>query len=309
LGILRHGQELFNPKWITAVITDSSSRLHIVPIKYALGDYFITELNRKPYVFKIDGSRIKIWRQTLARSFRILLYDTTHYKPITSEIKELELALAKNSLPKVNTMLLNLMKLLGRQEKAKFQPHKIADLLKDVDKYKDEYAEQVRNIETYLSNLKIDKIVTPLRNLADFLDSEVLTTDPGFLGTIVSHYQRTDIEHKKINNAPIGSKTAWLKWIAIFSLVGLVLAIIYMAYEQGAFDGLMKLGEPFGSVGEAWKSAMQGTGPKPQDVMSQFTPEQLKAAIDRGEVNPDSLPPDIRKLVEGVKLPTVSENP
>jgi len=305
-----HGRDLLTSKFITAIISDSSSRAHFVPIKHTIGDYFLTVLDKQMYVFKLVGSEIKTYRQTAIKSFRVLFYDTTHYRPIATDMcKELELVLDKNSLPRLNMMLFKILKAIGRQQRPKSDTYEIADFKAALKKYEDHNPDGYKNITNFLDNLAIDNICTPVRKIGDFIEDDLLDTDSGFLGTIISHFQRTDVIHKKVTNQPIGSKTAWLKWIAIFSLVGLVLAIIYMAYEQGAFDGLMKLGEPFGSVGEAWKSAMQGTGPKPQDVMSQFTPEQLKAAIDRGEVNPDSLPPDIRKLVEGVKLPTVSENP
>ena len=70
--------EFFSAKWITAVITDSSNRLHLVPIKYTIGDYFVTKINNSLYVFKLDGSQIKNYRKNYEKIKSVLFYDTTH---------------------------------------------------------------------------------------------------------------------------------------------------------------------------------------------------------------------------------------
>ena len=305
--IIGHSKSIFSSKWITAQISDGSSRLHFVPIKHTIGDYFVAMINKQLYAFKIVGSEIKTYRQTLIKSFRVLQYDTTHYRPISPTSEALKLALEKNSLPKVNMLLFNLLKLLGRREKSEFTNHKLAELIKEISEKEKDYGEQIKNITNYLENLKIEEIVTPVRKITDYLEGDLLATDPQFLGTTISSYQRTDVEHKKVTNYPVGAKSAWIKWIAIFALVGMIAAIIYIAYDQGVFDSLTGM---FGSF------QLQGGGPSflqpnqpsaSENIMSKYpTPEALKAAIDRGEVDYNSLPPDIKKLVDGVKLPTAS---
>ena len=305
--VIGHSKSIFSSKWITAEIVDGSSRLHFVPIKHSIGDYFVAMINKQLYAFKIVGTEIKTYRQTLVKSFRVLRYDTTHYRPISSDSEDLKLVLEKNSLPKVNMLLFNVLKLLGRREKVKFESHNLPKLIKEISDKENEYGEQIKNITNYLENLKIDEIVTPVRKISDYLEGDLLATDPQFLGTTISSYQRTDVEHKKITNYPVGAKSAWLKWIAIIALIGLVAAIGYIAYSQGVFDSLTGM---FGSF------QIQGGGPSflqpnqpsaSENIMSKYpTPEALKAAIDRGEVDYDSLPPDIKKLVDGVKLPTAS---
>ena len=305
--IIPHSKSIFSSKWITAEIADGSSRLHFVPIKHTIGDYFVAMINKQLYAFKLVGSDIKTYRQTLVKSFRVLRYDTTHYRPISADSEDLKLVLEKNSLPKINMLLFNVLKLLGRREKATFENHDLPKLIKEIADKENEYGEQVKNIQNYLENLKIDEIVTPVKRIADYLEGDLLATDPQFLGATISSYQRTDVEHKKVTNYPVGAKSAWLKWIAIIALIGLVGAIGYIAYVQGVFDGLTGM---FGSF------QLQGGGPsflqpnqpsQSENIMSKYpTPEALKAAIDRGEVDYDSLPPDIKKLVDGVKLPTAS---
>ena len=309
--IVGHSKSIYSSKWITAEISDGSSRLHFVPIKHTIGDYFVTMINKQLYAFKIVGSEIKTYRQTLVKSFRVLRYDTTHYRPISSDAENLKLVLEKNALPKVNVLLSNILKLLGRREKAKFENHDLAALIKEIGEKEGEYGEQIKNIINYLENLKIEEIVTPVRKISDFIEADLLATDPQFLGTTISSYQRTDVEHKKVTNYPVGAKSAWLKWIAIIALIVAMVAIIYIAYDQGAFDSITGMFGAFQLNGGGAPSFFTPNQPSAsENIMSKYpTPEALKSAIDRGEVDYDSLPPDIKRLVDGVKLPSVEKKP
>jgi len=299
MGVL-HGRDIFNSKWITAEITDAASRIHYVPIKKPIGDYFLTEIEDMVYVFKIDGSRIKTYRQTLVKSFRILQYDISHYLPIGKEVKELELVLEINSLPKVNSLLQNIFMYLGRREKTKtvgFTPHQLKELIEELGKQEDQYSEQIKNILGYLDHLHIEEIVTPLRGISEFIEGDLKATDPNFLGSIIDHFQRTDIEHKKVTNTPITSKTAWIKIIALFAMIGMIGAVGFIAYEQGAFDSIASM---IPSLEFEPLPASIGGG----DFMSQYPdPLDLKIAIEKGEVSYDSLPPDIKNLVDNIELP------
>src|SRR3990167_1622422 len=201
--IVGHSKIIYSSKWITAEISDGSSRLHFVPIKHTIGDYFVAQINKQLYAFRIDGSRIKTYRQTLVKSFRVLQYDTTHYLPISSETKELELVLQKNSLPKTNDLLFKIFKLLGRREKSEFIPHQLKDLVKELEANEAKYPEQVKNIKIYIESLGVDQIVTPVRRIADFIEDDLIATSPSFLGEGLTHYQRLDFEHKKVTNSPI----------------------------------------------------------------------------------------------------------
>ena len=42
---------IFSSKYTTAVITDSANKVYLVPIKYTIGNYFVTELNKTFHVF------------------------------------------------------------------------------------------------------------------------------------------------------------------------------------------------------------------------------------------------------------------
>ena len=305
MGVL-HGRDLLSSRHTTAIIWDASNRLYFVPIKYSLGDYFPVVINNLLYVFKIEGSRILTYRETLSKAFRVLIYTTSHFLPISAEQKELELVLHENNLPRVEGNLYSIMKILGKKEKDPFQPHNIKELLEEVAQKEDEYSVETRNLITFLDHLKVDRIVTPVRRLSDFLDGELLETDPKFYGTVTALQERTDKGNKMITNAPMGPKIAWMKWIAVMALIGLVLAVVYMAYDNGWFDPVLNAGKSL----EGFEGFNFSPGSSSQDLMQKYpTPEALNAAIDRGEVNYDSLPPDIKAMVDSYEPPTVTPTP
>ena len=306
MGVLS-GKDIFSSKWVTAIIFDSGGQAHFFPIKSVLGDYFVIDINHKIYCFEIVDSRVKTYRQTLVKSFRFLLYDTTHSRPISPENnKELEEIITKNNLPKLNMNLFNILHALGKQEKQEFTPHELQGLIKEVSENKGQHSEQAVNLINYLQNLNIEQIVTPVKSITEFIEDDLIATKPGFLGDILSVFQRADIENKKITNTENKGKTAWMKWIAIIAMIGLVIAVIYMAYDNGLFDPILNAGKSL----EGFEGFNFSPGSSSQDIMQKYpTPEALNAAIDRGEVNYDSLPPDIKAMVDSYEPPTVTPTP
>ena len=302
MGVL-HGRDLYNPKWINAEIDDSSGRRFVVPIKFTVGDYFLTEFDDQLYCFEIDHTAIKTYRGTGLRSIRFLNYDTTHFRPITEKVKELELVLKKNDLPRVNNVLANVFKVLSKREKNPFTPHSLLELIKELDSHKDEYGEQVRNIVEYLNELKVEEIITPLKGISNFIEDDLKTTRPNFIGSIVSHYQRLDMEHKKVTNTPIGPKTAWMKVVMLLMLVGIIGFIIYFLWSEGYLDSVSNIG---GTFEQFELPSFPSGGPSTPDILNQYSPEELRAAIDRGEIDYDSLPPEVQDMVDNVELPTVT---
>jgi len=303
MGILSH-KDIFNAKWITAEITDASNRIWYVPIKNPLGDYFLADIDNQIYCFKIDGARVKTYRHTLIKSFRILQYDTNHYLPVSAgDNKALEDVLKKNSLPRVNLMLFNILKVLGKMENQdEFTPHRLKDLISKISKKEDQYAEQVKNITNFLESLNVDEIVTPVKKVSEFLEDDLMETDAKFLGTIVSTFQRTDIEHRKVTNTPLTGKVAWMKFIAVAIVMMAIIAVAWILYDSGTFDSGFSI--------PGFDPSSLGFGEPVEDPLKvwteKYTPEELKAAIDRGEVNYDDLPKVIRDTVDSVKLPEVT---
>ncbi len=306
-----HGRDIYSSKWTTAEITDASNTLHFFPIKHVIGEYFPVTIDHQLYIFKIDGRRIKTHRPTAAKSFRVLQYNTTHFLPVSAEITELELMLKKNNLPKVDGTLFSIMKILGRKEKiqnGKFEPHDIQKMLEELGDKKDDYSDEIRNMITYLEHMNVDKIITPVKRLGEFLEGDLLETDPKFYATVQALHERADKGNKVITNAEIGPKAAWMKMAVIFMLVGMIGFAVYWMYDQGYFDSFLAIGEGF--------QGLQGVIPAPgnfqvptaknsQYYMDNYTPEELKAAIDRGEINEDELPQDIQEMVKDIEPPQI----
>lgn len=298
---------LFDTKYITAIISDESDRSFFIPIKNVVGNYFLAEIERQIYVFTLKGARILTKRQSATRSFRYINYETSHFRPVSlADNKELELVLETNKLPKVNFMLFSVLKELGRREKGikkgKFlldTPHRLKDLVDEISKDENKYTEQVRNIKEYLDHLKVEQIITPVQKMANFLDEDLIQTDPGFYGEIISRFKRTDIEHKIIMNKPVKASKHWLKWIAVMVLVMGVAAGALLIFGGGNmtmpdFGGLLptSLTAP-GAMSSA-------------EFQRLYTPESAKIAIDQGTLNINQVPPELRNIVTSVKLPTVT---
>jgi len=173
MGVL-HGRDLLSSKWITAVISDASNRVHFIPIKHTIGDYFVCDIDEETYAFRIDGSRILQWRESMVKTFRIIQYDVSHYLPLTAKVKELEMILQANHLPKVDGMLASIFKILGSKEKKNFEPHKLTDLVARIAEYETKskvsgiqpdqnFSKQAMNMINYLDHLNVEEIVTPLK--------------------------------------------------------------------------------------------------------------------------------------------------
>lgn len=295
---ITNGRDTFSPKYVTAQIVDSSKRIRNVPIKYTIGDFFLTEIGKgQLFCFKVDPSRIMTYQETMTKSYRVLWYTTRNYQPISAgDNALLEDVLKTNSLPKVNHMLLGTLRTLGKREKnisdnSKFPGHSLQSLIEEVSVHSNQYSEQVQNITNYLEHLQTNQIVTPVREVSEFLDEELIVPDAKFLGDIVSTLQRVDQEHKKVTNVPITGKLPWLKITLILGLVMVLGGAGYYLYSSGAFSNF-SLG---GFLGQSATS---------QDLMKQYpTPEALKVAISQGKVSESSLPPDIKREVDAIKLP------
>ena len=307
MGVLS-GKDIFSSKYVTAIIFDSGGQAHFFPIKYVLGDYFVIDINNKVYCFEIVDSRVKTYRQTLVKSFRFLLYDTTHSRPISPENNQnLADIITQNNLPKLNMTLYNILHALGKQEKQAFTAHELQGLIEEVSKNKGEHSEQAINLVNYLQNLNIDQIVTPVKSITEFIEDDLIATKPGFLGDILSVFQRADVENKKITNTENKGKTAWLKWIAVLAMVGLVIALVYMAYDNGWFDPILNAGKALEDVNFSFTP---GAAPTDTEFAKKYpTPEAAKAALDRGELHESQIPPAMRELVKNVKTPEAVPTP
>jgi len=306
MGVLT-GKDIYSSKYITADITDAAHKVHFVPIKYVLGDYFLADINQRIYLFKIDGARIFTWEKTLAKSFRKLYYNTSHVRPISPEdTKQIDLLLKENKLPKINKNLYQILRLLGLNEELKEgdKPrHSLKKLSEEVEKQGEKHPEEVANMIQYIKNLGEDReIVTPIRKIGEFIERDLIETSAGFLGDVIAHYQRTDIEHRKVMNRPYGIKKPWMMIIALMMVVLIIVAVVVYLLEDGAFEGIIP--------------GLPGTEDPAEAIMAKYTtPEALEEAIDSGELDFDELPKDIRSMLtkfreaEEAKGPTATPIP
>ena len=188
------------------------------------------------------------------------------------------------------------------EDQKEFTPHKLKDLIGKISKKEDQYAEQVKNITNFLESLNVDEIVTPVKRVSEFLEDDLMETDAKFLGTIVSTFQRTDIEHRKVTNTPLTGKIAWMKFMAVAIIMLGIGAVAWIMYDSGTFESGFTI-PGFDSFSDSLTGAVEDPIKK---WTEKYTPEELKAAIDRGEVDYDDLPKLLRDTVDSVKLPEVT---
>lgn len=303
---------IFSSKFTTAIISDASNKIYLVPIIYTIGDYFVTELNKTTYVFKIDGSQIKQFHGIRKNVFSLLFYDTRHYKPLNPTTDKLEQILKTNSLPKVNSTLAKVFKALGNKEKKDFEKHTMADLIKDLSTLKDNKKKQSKEMKkgynyddkfastvNYLKSLGVEEIVTPLKSVSEYIQEDLLATDPGFMGSIISSYQRTDVEHKLMTNTASGGKLSMMKIVIFAVLIGTVGMLGYVMYTEGIFDG----GNPLSGLfpGIQTPNAQIDLSNDGQVMDKYPTGQSLKKAVDSGAVDYNKLSPKVQAMVDGLE--------
>ena len=284
-------KDVYSNKWTTADI-QSADRVWFVPIRYQIGNYFLAELDGLIYCFTTTEQKIKTWKQTGIKGFSKIYYNIDHWSPLSpADAKDLEVILTKNGLPKMNTKLFNVFKILGSREKENFEPHDIARLVEEIGMHREEYKEQVDNLINYLDHLNVDKIITPLRKTTDYLESDFKATSPQFMGSVVTAAIKLDEEHKVITNKPVNAKKPWLKFMVIMMLIGVVAGLGYWAYSSGAFSHLVPT---IGSAGPV----------NSNDLMKQYpTPEALNAACDAHKLDCTALPKDVQDFLSHATTP------
>lgn len=305
MGVL-HGRDLLSTKYLTAIILDAVSGAHFVPIKHEIGPYFFAKIKDDLYAFDTRGEQWT-YRETLVKSFRFIIYFTDCFKPVSQYHKELEVLLKKEYLPLMDRMMLRFLTILGRAEsKQKFVAHKIPEVLNRLEQKKEgpKYAELYKNMITFVKDLEIDEISTPVRRITESVTNDFIIPDAKFMASIRSAFETLDREDKIINNVPIGAKTAWAKWIALLSMIGFVTLLAWVGYDQGWFSFIENMipdlggvSIPFGGVG--------GPG-TPTDAAFRAaypTPEAAKAALDAGKISLSDIPPSMRDLVQNTPTP------
>ena len=202
MGILGW-RDLLSAKWLTALNTDVNGRLFFIPIKHLLGDYFVAKINGHIFAFEMGYQQIKTYVATASQFFKVVFYDTGHFRPIHAAIqRKLKLWLEAHWPPSSSLSFMSCFRVLGERELAVRQPppHDPTSMTDVYATYKDS---DIREIDSYVRGMATDEIVKPTETLRDYLDTELRTTHPAFLGQLAHHIEHTDNYHKQMNNVPI----------------------------------------------------------------------------------------------------------
>lgn len=184
MGLLK-GQ-VQSPKFTTAEITDSDNRIHYVPIKHVIDDYFLAKIGGNHFAFSMKNARILTHRSDsgLGSSFQVIQYDTCHYSSLSPTTKELEQLLESHSLPKMDRTMHNMFTVLARRETKGFGKFRVGDRLfeteKNAQKYLDGLKEQYKYEETYNPEtqeyekvpLKIERDIHQIEELYKIFEDE-----------------------------------------------------------------------------------------------------------------------------------------
>ena len=301
---------LFSTKFINAIIRDAGNRFHVVHLKHFLGDYFVTTIDNQPYAFKMVGSEVLSYDEPALKGIRIINFSTKHYRPISDKTDAIKQLLEDNGLPRINMTLFQSLKTLGKREGKDFKKHDIEKLLEEIIKERDsevgkilekdgKYQQAAIRVIEFLKSLDTKEIITPVKEISEYIEDDLIATDAGFYGTVMVTHQRTDIEHKKVTNTTIGNKKPIVVVLAIIMLIGLIMAIGYIGYNEGWFD-------QFGDFFESFEGLGQGVSLQPPSqpvsqgsIAAKYkTPEDAKAAIERGDAKLTDFPPNMRDLLK-----------
>lgn len=293
--------EVLGTKFTTAVISDSDDRVHFVPIKHTIGDYFLVQIDEKYFAFTLKGKRILTHRSKtgIGKSFQMIQYDTSNSHCLKPTTKELEVMLSENSLGKLDRQKFEILSILARREKKNFGKwsvgkrdfetekeakdylenlddktipgkdendkdvkiilevkhniHSMEELALVFEKEKGEFPAKVKEIKAYLDSLDINHIVTPIRNVTDFIEHDLITEDSGFLGEGMARVQRLDGTLREVTNVPVKPKGNMMKYLVVALVIGIGVAGVYALSESGALDGVTDFMDNLSTIQEGFK--------------------------------------------------------
>lgn len=289
-----HGRDLLSSKWPTAIIIDSVGAAHFFPIKNPIGDFFFAIVNNELYAFNTRVQPFS-WRQSMAKTFSFYVYFTDNYNPVTQDLKELENVLERNETGKLSLLLYKAFKHFARGEKRKFEAMEKQKLIEALAKEKEKNPKRYADYEdlvSFLKELPIDKIVTPVKRITDMMDSTILAPDPAIFGAIKTSLKLLIEENKDVNHVEIKAKKGWMKIILVAMVIVMGVAIAWFVYDGGYLDNLGSMvGPSFGGMSD-------------QQIMQQYpNAPALKAAVDSGKLDYNSLSPAVKKMYDSIKPP------
>jgi len=298
IGIL-NGRDLFSPKWITAQISDSAGRLWFVPIKFSIGNWFIAKIDRSLYVFEIDSRAIRTYYATGVRTLRFLFYDISNCQPLqTEQIDYLRRFLEKNHIQKVDNRILTLLRNLKSTETAATESHDLTQLFETLEK--EPLTADLSALLTFLSELDNMQISAPVEPISTFLDDELMTTKPSFLGNLFTLHEGVVDVRRQVFNRPQSGRVSWLKMGMIIMVIMSIAVFAYIGTEEGWFD-LDSLDLGIGGLELAPSTSAEDPS-DPNYWFKRYSPEELATLVDNGTITKDELPNEVWDLVKTVEV-------
>lgn len=290
----------YSTKYLNAVIWDAGGNEHLVVVKNIFDNHFVTEINNQYYCFRIVDKEIKTVAEIVTGTlYRKIYYDVGHYMPLSSNNESLKLFLKENELPKLDRPLFNALYVIGKSKTgniSKSEPFQFKELIEQLStnkslKKNEKYNEYLQNTKDYLLSLNIEQIVTPIAPITDYIHETLIATNPGAIGSVLQQAINTDNVRKVVMNRPVKAKKSLVTIIAVVAALGGVGFGIYAANDAGWFE------DPFGGL-----SGFSPTGKAGYDsasLQSRYpNGAALAEAVDRGDLNYDDLPKDIKKMVD-----------
>jgi len=270
-----------------------------VPIKHTIGDYFVADLDGQLFAFTLKNARILTHYKTMTKSFRVVQFDTTHYSSLKPETKELELVLTKNALPKMDRMLHDVLRSFGRREKDEFEKHNIKDLVALFAGKEGKFPNEVKKMMMYLEELDVEEIVTPVRKITDFITNDLIATSPSYLGGMLQQYHRVQGELRVITNRPEKPTNSYMKFIVIAMMVVMGGAGVYIAYDSGAFDGVVSFTDNLSTIGDGFSGLPSPTA----GIQRQST-----GGVDYSDAAMQAKYPDCNTMIVDINAGTIDYN-
>lgn len=200
----------------------------------------------------------------------------------------------------------------GKDEKVflevKHNVHSIEDLHRIFEAKEGEFPEQVKEVKRYLDSLDIRHIVTPLRNITEFIHKDLVAEDSSFLGEGMARAQRLDGTLRAVTNVPVKPKGNMMKYMIVGLVIGIGALGVYALTESGALDSVFEFTDNLGTIQEGFKGLPApgqiqtgGSGADHSDasIMSAYPDcESLETAINAGTVDYNKLSSNMKSLVD-----------
>ena len=312
-----HNNSLLKSKNPQALVIDDNNRIHIIDIKHTIGEYFLAQIHKQTYAFKLEHTSKVTYRETGHKLIELYIYYTDSYRPISGAVNVLREWLETHNLKKMSKPLKDFLSKIQRSEDPEnFEDYDINELLLKIkESSTTEEEQEAYNVLFYWfksANIPDNKIVRPVQRLRDYLDINLTTTEPHLIGTIFRHVHNTDRQTHLITNSTIGIKTPMLKLIALMAVIGAAGIFLYVLYDGGHLSsiGLEIPGLP--TMGEDVLS-YKPTDP-PDEVLVKLSakypsPELLVNAVDNGDIDYSQLPLEIQDIIDEHRAVIALQNP